>query len=105
MNRCRFLHIVGLRPIVIHGGGHQLNDELAKHGIVSDYVEGIPFMTPDIIRVAQKVFASANAKLVHALESKGVRTRPITSGVFKAEANDPQLDLVGEIVDVNAQAM
>jgi acetylglutamate kinase len=98
-----FLHNVGLCPIVIHGGGPQLNDELAKQGIVSDYIEGQRITTPEIIRTAQKIFAATNAKLVHALESKGVRARPIISGVFKAEANDPKLGLVGEIVDVNTQ--
>jgi N-acetyl-gamma-glutamyl-phosphate reductase/acetylglutamate kinase len=36
-----FLVKVGLYPVVLHGGGPQLNDIMEREGIVPDYVEGI----------------------------------------------------------------
>lgn len=96
-----FLHKAGLRPIVVHGAGPQLNQELANRKIKSDYIEGLRVTSPEIIRIAQNVFESANLKLVEALEQRGTRARPILSGVFKAEIKDPKLGLVGEILNVN----
>jgi len=36
-----FLYRVGLYPVVLHGGGPQLNDIIEREGIVPDYIDGI----------------------------------------------------------------
>lgn len=74
-----FLHNVGLHPVVIHGAGPQvsccdvcakchqhpacccwqLNAELAKKGIESDYIGGLRVTTGDILYTARKVCARA----------------------------------------------
>ena len=63
-----FLKRVGLSPIVLHGAGPQLNAELEKRGIVSDYVEGVRVTTPEILEVALQVFLDTNLVLCDALE-------------------------------------
>lgn len=99
-----FLTEVGLFPVVIHGAGPQLNDELAKRGIVSDYIGGMRITTPEILAVARQVFLETNLKLVRALEAKGVRARPIVSGVFSAEFLDrSQYQYVGSIGAVDTR--
>lgn len=97
-----FLADVGLYPVVIHGAGPQLNAELEKQGIVSDYIGGMRITTPEILATARMVFQRENLKLVEALEERGTRCRPITSGVFQAEFLDQsKFGLVGQITSVD----
>ena len=101
-----FLAEVGLLPVVIHGAGPQLNEQLKRQGIESDYIGGMRITTPDILRTARQVFNDANLKLVRALEDRGVRARPIVSGVFGAEFLDQsQYQYVGQISKVDTSSV
>ena len=101
-----FLADVGLLPVVIHGAGPQLNEQLKKQGIESDYIGGMRITTPDILRTARQVFNDANLKLIKALEDRGVRARPIVSGVFGAEFLDQaQYQYVGQISKVDTSSV
>ena len=101
-----FLADVGLLPVVIHGAGPQLNEQLKRQGIESDYIGGMRVTTPDILRTARQVFNDANLKLVKALEDRGVRARPIVSGVFGAEFLDQsQYQYVGQITKVDTSSV
>ena len=97
-----FLYRVGLYPIVIHGGGVQLNEALDEAGIETTRVDGMRVTTPEVLEVARKVFQRENLKLVEALEALGTRARPITSGVFQAEVMDQErFGLVGQVTDID----
>ena len=41
-NTCVLLHSLGLKPIVIHGGGPQMNDELKRQGVEPQYIGRFP---------------------------------------------------------------
>ena len=57
---------------------------------------------PKTLELARSLFLEANLRLVESLEDLGVRARPITSGVFRAEYLDrSKYNLVGRITDVN----
>lgn len=97
-----FLYRVGLYPIVIHGGGVQLNEALADEGIGTTRVDGMRVTSPEVLEVAQKVFQRENWRLVEALEEMGTRARPIPTGVFEATMLDEQrFGLVGEVSSVD----
>ena len=101
-----FLHRVGLYPIVVHGGGPQLNEALEAEGIETKIVDGMRVTTPETLDVARKVFRRENLKLVDALEELGTHARPITSGVFEAELLDhDRFGLVGEITGIHTEAI
>ncbi|EGG23540.1 acetylglutamate kinase [Cavenderia fasciculata] len=85
-----FLKKIGLFPIVVHGGGPQLNVELAAANLPAEYVEGLRVTPPAVLAVAQRVFARENLKIVDALEASGTRARPITQGVYQASPLDPK---------------
>lgn len=96
-----FLVKVGLYPIIIHGGGPQLNEALKQAGIEPQYVEGLRVTDPETLSIALEVFQEENSKIVRALENKGVRSRPIISGVFEATPLDPETyGFVGEVCNV-----
>jgi acetylglutamate kinase len=97
-----FLYRVGLYPIVIHGGGVQLNEALDEAGVQTRRVDGMRVTTPEVLEVARKVFQRENWKLVEALEQMGTRARPIPTGVFEARLLDEErLGLVGEVSGVD----
>ena len=99
-----FLQQIGLFPIIVHGGGPQLNQNLKQSGIVSEFIEGQRVTTPQILSVARKTFVNQNLKLANRLQAMGVKTASITSGVFVAKHNaDSPLGLVGQVEKVNLE--
>ena len=96
------LNRVGLRVVVVHGGGPQLDSELSAMGIESPKIGGVRVTTPEILAVARRVFTREGERLASALEELSVRTKTLPLGVFEAGCADPELGLVGAISDVNA---
>ena len=75
--------------MVIHGAGPQLNEMLRERGIEERWHEGIRITDNETLTIARSLFLEQNLKLTNALEDMyGVRTRPITSGVFTADYLD-----------------
>ena len=97
-----FLNHVGLFPIVVHGAGPQLNRMLEAAGVEPQFEDGIRVTDGKTLALARSLFLEENLKLVEALESLGVRARPITSGVFTADYLDKEkYNLVGKIRKVD----
>ena len=99
----KFLSAFGLQPVVIHGGGPQLNDELAKAGVSPQYIGGHRVTDGPTMAVAKRVFESANAVLTAGLVAGGLDAAPLLGGIFHAAVPaGSQLGLVGEIHSVDA---
>ena len=97
-----FLQEVGLTPIVIHGAGPQLDQELAAAGIEKQTVNGLRVTTPQALAIVRKVFQASNLRLVEALQQGGARATSITGGVLEAQYLDRDTyGLVGEVTAVN----
>ena len=97
-----FLQEVGLTPIVIHGAGPQLDEELAAAGIEKQTVNGLRVTTPEALAIVRKVFQASNLRLVEALQQGGARATSITGGVLEAQYLDRDTyGLVGEVTSVN----
>ena len=97
-----FLQEVGLTPIVVHGAGPQLDEEMAAAGIAKQTVDGLRVTTPDVLAIVRKVFLQQNLALVEALQQSGARATSIVSGVFEAEYKDQATyGLVGEVKRIN----
>eukprot|EP01112_Ceratiomyxa_fruticulosa_P012922 TRINITY_DN3602_c0_g1_i5.p1 TRINITY_DN3602_c0_g1~~TRINITY_DN3602_c0_g1_i5.p1 ORF type:complete len:857 (-),score=203.25 TRINITY_DN3602_c0_g1_i5:196-2766(-) len=100
-----FLQRVGLFPIVIHGGGPQMNDELDRAGIPAEYTDGLRITSPEVLAIAQRIFQRENLKLVDALEQAGARARPVTA-VFESEILDQKkYGLVGKVSRINSEGI
>ena len=100
------LHTVGLTPIVIHGGGPQLDEALAEAGVVSDKIDGLRVTNSDVLDVARRVFTEQNIRLVEAIRAQGVEAHGLTQGVFDAEYVDrDRYALVGEPTSVHVDLL
>jgi acetylglutamate kinase len=101
-----FLQQVGLTPIVIHGAGPQLDEEMAAAGIEKVVVDGLRYTSPEALRVVRRVTQRENLRLVEALQAAGVRATSILSGTFEAEPLDPgKYGLVGRVARVDVAAI
>ncbi|KAI7082422.1 Protein arg-6 [Hortaea werneckii] len=102
----RNLNQMGLYPVIIHGAGPQLNKLLEEAGVEPQYKEGIRITDGKTLGVARKLFLEENLKLTEALESWGVRARPITSGVLMADYKDKDTyQFVGEVNQINPTSL
>ena len=97
-----FLQEVGLTPIVVHGAGPQLDEEMTLASISKQTVNGLRVTTPEVLAIVRKVFLQQNLALVEALQESGARATSIVSGVFEAEYLDRETyGLVGEVKRIN----
>ncbi|MGA9342190.1 MAG: acetylglutamate kinase [Rhodanobacteraceae bacterium] len=97
-----FLQQVGLTPIVVHGAGPQLDEELAAAGITKCSVDGLRVTSTETLAIARRVFQMQNLNLVEALQQADARATSVLSGVFEAEFIDREtLGLVGKVARVN----
>ncbi len=97
-----FLQDVGLTPIVIHGAGPQLDEELSAAGIQKQTINGLRVTTPEALAAVRRVFHAQNLKLVEALQAQDTRATSIVSGVFETDYLDRDVyGLVGEVKRVD----
>jgi acetylglutamate kinase len=101
------MHRVGMRPVVVHGGGPQIGDWLGRLGKTSEFVGGRRVTDAETLEVAQMVLiGKVNADIVTALNGYG----PLALGLagtdahlLEAEAHDPELGYVGSVTRVNPE--
>lgn len=97
-----FLQEVGLTPIVVHGAGPQLDEEMNAAGIAKETINGLRVTTPEVLAIVRKVFLQQNLALVEALQQSGARATSIVSGVFEAAFKDQATyGLVGDVTRIN----
>ena len=97
-----FLQQVGLTPIVLHGAGPQLDEELAAAGIEKQTVDGLRVTSPKALAIVRKVFQQQNLKLVEALQTMDTRATSVPSGVFTSSYLDREVyGLVGKVQSIN----
>jgi acetylglutamate kinase len=101
-----FLQQVGLTPIVIHGAGPQLDEEMAAAGIEKKTVDGLRYTDAAGLAVVRRVFAQQNLRLVEALQAEGVRATSVLSGVFESDfLGRRKYGLVGKVARVNTASI
>lgn len=96
-----FLHTVGLTPIVIHGGGPQLDATLKERSIETPKIDGLRVTDAATMDVARDVFIGENIKLVEAVRAEGVEADGLIAGVIEANYLDREkYGFVGEPTNV-----
>jgi N-acetyl-gamma-glutamyl-phosphate reductase / acetylglutamate kinase len=99
-----FLYTVGLYPIIVHGGGPQLNQLLKDAGVEPKFEGGIRITDAKTLSVARKLFLGENHKLVQKLEEHGVRAQTLSFAVLEADFLDQdKYGYVGKITKVHTE--
>jgi len=100
------LHSVGIRPVLVHGGGPQIDAQMKRAGLVPEFRDGLRVTdgeTLDIVRMV--LVGKINRELVAAINIM----EPVAVGVagedgrlLEAEPLDPALGFVGTVTNVRA---
>lgn len=101
------LWLIGVKVVLVHGGGPEITDTLKAVGKETQWVDGLRVTDKETAEIVQMVLAGKiNKSLVNLLETKGGKAMGI-SGIdgqmIKAEIKDERLGFVGKITDVNVE--
>jgi acetylglutamate kinase len=111
-----YLRFVGIKPLVVHGGGPQITARLAELGIQTEFKAGLRVTTPEVIEVVRDVLRNQiSANLANLVQSAGAQTVVLSgedSNLFRAEktttdlaGNALDVGLVGEVTQVNPRVV
>ena len=103
------MYSVGIKPIVVHGGGPQISEMMTKLGKETEFRNGLRVTDSETVAIAQMVLmGQVNPQIVAAINVHGalaVGMSGVDAGLIKAEALDPALGFVGEVTSVNAEIL
>jgi acetylglutamate kinase len=107
------LHFVGLRPVIVHGGGPQISDLATERGIASRFVGGLRVTDDAMIQVVHDALVSiVNPEVVALVEAAGASARgligsdgPILTCTTARGPEGEDIGLVGEVSTVDAVAI
>ena len=101
------LHLVGIRVVVVHGGGPEISEMLKKIGKESKFVDGLRYTDEETMDIVQQVLCGrVNKNLVatmNRLGGKALGLCGMDGAMFRAKALGEQYGLVGEIHHVDPQ--
>ena len=72
MEEIVLLHLIGVKVVLVHGGGPEINELMAKLGKKAEFVNGLRVTDKETVDIVQMVLAGkVNKSLVNLLETKG----------------------------------
>ena len=99
------MHSVGIRPVVVHGGGPQIGELLDKLGIESEFRDGLRVTDAATLDVARMVLVGKVGRdIVGTINRHGPLAVGLSgedAGLIGASPRDPSLGFVGDVVSVN----
>ena len=99
------LSLIGIKVVLVHGGGPEINDMLRRVGKESKFVDGLRVTDEETIEIVQMVLAGkVNKKLVNLLQNTGGRAIGLSGmdgHMIEATMQDERLGYVGEITHIN----
>lgn len=100
------LKLLGMKPVLSHGGGPGINKMLEKLDIPVQFINGLRYTSEDIMRVVEAVLiGQVNSELVgriNAIGGEAVGLSGISANIYKCVQRSEELGFVGDIVEVNA---
>lgn len=99
------LHLIGVKVVLVHGGGPEISELMAKMGKKPVFVDGLRVTDKETVDIVQMVLAGkVNKTLVNLLEKKGGKAMGISGmdgRLIEAQIKDERLGFVGKITNVN----
>ena len=100
------LKIIGMKPVIVHGGGKAINEALSHYDLPVAFKDGQRVTTTETMEIVREVLAGkVNQELVAAINHHGnlaVGVSGSDAGTLVADQLDPELGRVGKITRVNA---
>ncbi|MBE5737392.1 MAG: acetylglutamate kinase [Clostridiales bacterium] len=103
------LHLIGVKVVLVHGGGPEISEMMSKLGKKPEFVDGLRVTDKETVDIVQMVLAGKiNKSLVNYLEMKGGKAMGVSGmdgRLIEAKMKDQRLGYVGEITNINIQCV
>ncbi len=103
------LNTIGIKVVLVHGGGPEINKMLDKVGKESKFVDGLRYTDEETMEIVQMVLTGKlNKDIVGILLQKGGRAvglSGVDSGLIRAKKTDKDLGYVGDVTHVNPEIL
>ena len=107
MEDITLLWLIGVKVVLVHGGGPEISDMMSKLGKKPEFVNGLRVTDKETVDIVQMVLAGkVNKSLVTLLQMKGghaVGLSGMDGGIIEAKIKDERLGYVGEITKIRPQ--
>ena len=99
------LNTIGIKVVLVHGGGPEINHMLERVGKESKFVDGLRYTDAETMEIVQMVLTGKlNKDIVGILLHKGgkaIGLSGVDSGLLRAKKTDKDLGFVGDVTEVN----
>ncbi len=103
------LNTIGIKVVLVHGGGPEINHMLERVGKESKFVDGLRYTDAETMEIVQMVLTGKlNKDIVGILLQKGgkaIGLSGVDSGLLRAVKTEKDLGFVGEVTEVNPQIL
>jgi len=104
-----FLRFAGIKPVIVHGGGPNITEELKEHKIVTEFVEGMRVTNKDTLKIVENELDKLNDLIAEEINSHGVKARKFkaNSKLLEVVKKKGSVDLgfVGDVVNFDRQKL
>ena len=101
------LWLIGVKVVLVHGGGPEISETMTKLGKKAQFVDGLRVTDKETVDIVQMVLAGkVNKSLVNLLQTKGghaVGLSGIDGGIIEAKIKNEALGYVGQITKIRTQ--
>jgi len=103
------LNTIGIKVVLVHGGGPEINHMLERIGKESKFVDGLRYTDSETMEIVQMVLTGKlNKEIVSRLLQKGgkaVGLSGVDSGLLKAKKSEKDLGFVGDVTETNPEIL
>jgi acetylglutamate kinase len=107
MEDIALLWLIGVKVVLVHGGGPEINETMSKFGKKAQFVDGLRVTDKETVDIVQMVLAGKiNKTLVNLIQMKGghaMGLSGIDGGIIEATVKNEALGYVGEITKIRPQ--
>ena len=103
------LSTIGIKVVLVHGGGPEINHMLERVGKESKFIDGLRYTDAETMEIVQMVLTGKlNKEIVGILLQKGgkaVGLSGVDSGLLRAKKTEKDLGFVGDVTEVNPEIL
>ena len=103
------MHLVGLQPVVVHGGGPQISELMRRRGKAPEFIDGLRVTDRETIDIAREALVEGvNREIVEALNRFGTYATGLSgedNDLLRVTTRDPELGFVGDVQAVDTTAL
>jgi acetylglutamate kinase len=105
-----FLSFMGLKPVLVHGGGPTISDRMRSSGKKTEFVDGMRVTDEETLRMVEEELLALNAMIVEEFTSLGAKAVGFNGkdkGIVQVVKKKAKIDLglVGEVIGINTAAL